>query len=75
MRTLLQAIMRYALAIVISIAWASSGLADGVDYYHRHHHPRLTYVEYAPDYSACRTGWWQTLRYGHVRPVWGTWCR
>jgi hypothetical protein len=22
----------------------------------------------------CRTGWWQTFRYGHVRPRWGTLC-
>jgi hypothetical protein len=24
--------------------------------------------------SACSLGWWQTLRYGHVRPVWGVRC-
>jgi hypothetical protein len=24
--------------------------------------------------SACSVGWWQTLRYGHVRPVWGVRC-
>jgi hypothetical protein len=25
-------------------------------------------------YSPCRTGWWQSLRHGHVRPHWGTIC-
>jgi hypothetical protein len=24
--------------------------------------------------TLCRTGWWQTLTYGHVRPRWGTFC-
>jgi hypothetical protein len=27
-----------------------------------------------PGTIPCRTGWWQTLRYGHVRPHWGTVC-
>jgi hypothetical protein len=48
------------------------GAADGYRRPYRHH---ASYVEATPDYSNCREGWWQTLRYGHVRPVWGTWCR
>ncbi len=30
-----------------------------------------------PDYAyggVCSEGWWQTLRYGHVRPQWGIRC-
>ena len=43
---------------------------------HRSHH-RTAYVRIAPaetDYY-CREGWWQTLRFGHVRPRWGVRCR
>jgi hypothetical protein len=25
-------------------------------------------------YEGCSVGWWQTLRYGHVRPQWGVRC-
>jgi hypothetical protein len=24
--------------------------------------------------AGCSLGWWQTLRYGHVRPQWGVRC-
>jgi hypothetical protein len=42
--------------------------------------PRSKYRHYANVEATvlanapCRTGWWQTLRYGHVRPHWGTLC-
>jgi hypothetical protein len=43
---------------------------------HYHHHHRVARVELAPaDYSNCRWGWWQSLRYGHVQPYWGARCR
>jgi hypothetical protein len=36
---------------------------------------RVAYVDTTvPSSTLCRTGWWQTLRYGHVRPRWGTIC-
>ncbi len=42
------------------------------------HHPkrytRITYVDPAHYADYCRLGWWQTLRYGHVRPYWGIRC-
>jgi hypothetical protein len=64
------------LASVSLLARIAPGVADGWDQQHHYrHHAHVAYVDYAPDYSACRTGWWQTLRYGHVHPVWGTWCR
>lgn len=50
------------------------GFAEG--WHHRYkHRAHFAYVQYAPDYNACRVGWWQTLRYGHVRPHWSVWCR
>jgi hypothetical protein len=43
--------------------------ADGYDRPHR------SYAGYEPPYEgACSVGWWQTLRYGHVRPQWGVRC-
>ncbi len=63
-----------ALTLAILVAQVAPGSADGVAHRHYYRH-RVAYVEYVPDYGACRTGWWQTLRYGHVRPRWGTWCR
>jgi hypothetical protein len=40
--------------------------ADGYD---------RAYRPYAGPYEgACSVGWWQTLRYGHVRPQWGVRC-
>jgi hypothetical protein len=40
----------------------------------RKRHARVIYVERDHPYD-CRTGWWQTWRYGHEWPRWGTWCR
>lgn len=52
------------------------GTAGGWIYHHsRRHHARLSYVRYAQDYGNCQIGWWQTLRYGHVRPRWAVWCQ
>jgi hypothetical protein len=36
---------------------------------------RVAYTDAATDHYLCRLGWWQTLRYGHVRPQWGIRCR
>lgn len=38
-----------------------------------HRVAELEQVVYTP--NECRTGWWQTLRSGHVRPQWGMRCR
>ena len=61
-----------ALTLAILLIHVASGAAEGSRRHYRH---QASYVEVTPDYSNCREGWWQTLRYGHVRPVWGTWCR
>ncbi len=58
----------------IVLAHITPGVADGWAH-RRHYKHHVAYIEYAPEYDACRTGWWQTLRYGRVRPRWGTWCR
>jgi hypothetical protein len=65
-----------ALMAVVIFGHITPGAADGT-VHHRYdkHHAHVAYVEYVSGYGACRTGWWQTLRYGHVRPRWGTWCR
>ena len=75
-RIVTQAAAIWALALVILLVHIAPGAADGVAYRHNHRrHAHVTYAEFTPDYGTCRVGWWQTLRYGHVRPVWGTWCR
>jgi hypothetical protein len=43
--------------------------ADEYQWKHKRHH-RIALVEPWP----CQAGWWQTLRYGHVRPRWGMRC-
>jgi hypothetical protein len=64
------------LATVIVLAPVASTAAHEWAHSHRYkRHTSMTYVQYAPAYTTCRVGWWQTLRYGHVRPHWGTWCR
>ena len=63
------------ISLLLVILSASPGWADSWTYHHRRHHQHVTLAEYLPAYGTCRTGWWQTLRYGHVRPRWGTWCR
>ncbi len=41
---------------------------------HQHLNRRhIAYSEVATDSYPCRLGWWQSFRYGHVRPQWG--CR
>jgi hypothetical protein len=50
---------------------AERDLATGHRSKYRHYaNVEATVLANAP----CRTGWWQTLRYGHVRPHWGTLC-
>lgn len=45
----------------------------------RHHHKRyrqvaeVEQIAYVPD--ACRVGWWQTVKFGHVQPRWAMRCR
>jgi hypothetical protein len=46
-------------------------MADG--FYRQHRHPTYTEPDLTYD-SVCSVGWWQTLRYGHVRPYWGIRC-
>jgi hypothetical protein len=66
----------WTLAFALLLVQIAPGSAHGWAYHHHHwRHARMTYAEYSSDYGACRVGWWQALRYGHVRPVWATWCR
>lgn len=61
-----------ALPFVLVLAHIGPASADGL--LHRHHgkhHAHVAYTDFIPYYEGCRIGWWQTLRYGHVRPRWG----
>jgi hypothetical protein len=65
------------LVCIIMVVQTAPGAADewgARHHYWHHHYARLAYANYT-GYGACRVGWWQTLRYGHVRPVWASWCR
>jgi hypothetical protein len=56
------------LAVLVLISSAPVR-ADGYD------RPYRPYASYHASYEgACSVGWWQTLRYGHVRPQWGVRC-
>jgi hypothetical protein len=56
----------------LTLAQFDPAMADG---YYRHYRQRVAYAGPDPAYgSACSEGWWQTLRYGHVRPQWGVRC-
>ena len=66
------------LALLMLSVQIAPGAADGWSYHHRYrqHTAGVAYVEAVPtDYGSCRTGWWQSVRYGHVRPYWGVLCR
>lgn len=75
-RTLTPASAILVLAGLILFAQTQRGRADEAGYrQHHRHHPHLFYAQYVPQPGACRVGWWQSLRYGHARPYWATWCR
>jgi hypothetical protein len=65
------------LAILLALAalmpaQLDPAMADG---FYRQYRHRVAYA--APDAAyenICSAGWWQTLRYGHVRPQWGIRC-
>lgn len=64
-----------ALTLAMLAAQVAPGAADGWAYHRPYKHPHAAYVEAVPDYGVCRVGWWQTVRYGHVRPQWAEYCR
>jgi hypothetical protein len=65
------------IAVLGASLWARSASADGIEYWrhvHHHHHHRYLRMREAEAYPQCYVGWWQTLRFGHVRPRWGAYC-
>jgi hypothetical protein len=76
-RVLTKAAAVGALALLMLSARIVPSTADDWSYYHRYYRnpAGVAYVQAVPDYSACRTGWWQSVRYGHVRPHWAMFCR
>jgi hypothetical protein len=71
--------LQLALVVALAIGIMPSNTAAGSDrgpsigHWKRYHH---TVYSDPPTFSntSCHIGWWQTLRYGHVRPHWGTIC-
>jgi hypothetical protein len=62
---------------IIGMALSNNATGAGRDLatWHRSKYRQYANVEATvPTNAPCRTGWWQTLRYGHVRPHWGTLC-
>jgi hypothetical protein len=67
----LQVALLATLAIGIALPNSASGAERHPISGHQSKYRRFADAEAA---APCRTGWWQTLRYGHVRPHWGTIC-
>ena len=72
------------LAILIAVAFivlgtadpACAGAGDKRKRVKQSHGAYHTSWVYRPSvYNYCRVGWWQTLRYGKVRPRWAAFCR
>ena len=70
MRTTVFACTIVLVATALSVQW---GQAADINWRHSHGNYRVASLAHA--YGPCREGWWQTLRYGHVRPYWGLRCR
>jgi hypothetical protein len=63
------------LLAALTLGQHNSVMADEIHRQHRHHPLRFAFAE--PDLTygnSCSVGWWQTMRYGHVRPYWGVRC-
>jgi hypothetical protein len=59
-------------ALMALMAQFDPVMADG---YYRPSRYRVAYSRLDPAYNGtCSVGWWQTLRFGHVRPSWGVRC-
>jgi hypothetical protein len=64
--------------LAFAVLGASLTATPASAHHYRHGWSRLYHVAEAAvleDYRGCDAGWWQTLRFGHVRPYWGLRCR
>jgi hypothetical protein len=61
-----------AICILVLAGLAAPDLASANGY--RWKHQRYYRVAWVEPWPACEFGWWQTLRYGHVRPRGGWRC-
>jgi hypothetical protein len=74
-RSLLQMTFLAMLATGMALSNNASSAERDLTTSHRSKYRRYAYIEAtAPISAPCRVGWWQTLRYGHVGPHWGTVC-
>ena len=75
MKRVLAFLLAFTALLTVTLAQFEPARANGL-YRHHRHHVRVAYAEPDLTYdSRCSVGWWQTLRYGHVRPYWGIRCR
>ncbi len=74
--TAVRGLLTSALVLLVVATASAPAAADGYErlHYRHRHQARIVYASPA-EYGVCRIGWWQGLRYGHVRPHWGAWCR
>jgi len=65
------------LSLLLMAAFVEPSAADGYEHHYSRyrHHAHVAYVGYPAYYGTCLIGWWQTVRYGHVRPRWAEYCR
>jgi hypothetical protein len=74
-RSLLQMTFLAMLAVGMSPSNNADSAERDLKISHSSKYRRCAYIEATvPINAPCRVGWWQTLRYGHVRPHWGTVC-
>jgi len=68
-------LLAFTAVMTVTLARSESAMADGL-YRHHKHTLHVAYADPDSKYdSTCSLGWWQTLRFGHVRPSWGIRCR
>jgi hypothetical protein len=74
-RSHLHATLLATLALGIAFSDNASSAERDLTSVHQHKYRRVASIEeIGPPGIPCRTGWWQTLKDGHVRPHWGTVC-
>jgi hypothetical protein len=64
-----------ASALTIGVLDEAAGAGRHIKTAHWQKYRQVAHLDLPiPGNIPCRTGWWQTLRYGHVRSHWGTVC-
>ena len=66
-------LLALAALLTVTLAQTEQALAGR---YQRHyqHHVGVAYTDETRADRFCRVGWWQSLRFGQVRPYWAVRC-